>query len=160
MFCPNCAAQNADAQHYCRTCGLKLDAIASKVAEQRPSPEYSALQRKRMRCERSGVASLSIAALIALCLVMGKAFYYKFLLLGPDVLVWSAIGAIVLFALASLFFFNYPKLIRPKKVNSIQAAGPAGATGPTTNKLPEPIAFAPASVTEHSTELLPRERRL
>src|SRR5690349_20261110 len=100
MFCPNCAAPSPEDQHYCRTCGLRLATIASELAEQRPSPEYANLQKRKHRSEISGVVSLSIAGVIALCMMLGKAFYYKLMLFGPDLLFWSAFSALVLFGLA------------------------------------------------------------
>jgi len=58
MFCPNCGSKNGVEQHYCRECGLKLDAIAEAVAAQYPSNEYGALQRRKERFEKLGVLSL------------------------------------------------------------------------------------------------------
>jgi hypothetical protein len=50
MFCPNCGPQN-DSQHYCRACGLKLDAIATELTIQNPSEEVAALLKKKRRME-------------------------------------------------------------------------------------------------------------
>src|SRR4051812_24358558 len=110
MFCPNCASQNEPTQHYCRTCGLNLDSIATELALQDPSEEVAALIRKKKRMELMGKAALSISGIIALCLLLTVAIYYKLMLLGPEVLFGSAAGAMVLFLLASIFFFVYPKL--------------------------------------------------
>ncbi len=159
MFCPNCAAHNNPDQHYCRTCGLKLDAIMTDLAEQRPSVEYAKIQRRIRRFEVLGVVSLSTAGLIGLCLLLGKAFYYKLVLFGPEVLFWSAFVALMLFGLASVFFFNYSKFINFEKVNPRLAPKDVTGETPSTKKLYDGGDFQPVSVTEHSTELLPRERR-
>src|SRR5687768_2553910 len=108
MFCPNCAAQNDESQHYCRMCGLRLNAIVAELTSQKPSAEMAALLKRKRRAERLGVFSLSIAGVIALMLILSQAFYYKLLLFGPEVLFASATGALILFMLASVFFFNYP----------------------------------------------------
>jgi len=159
MFCPNCAANNNAEQHYCRACGLKLDAIATDLAEQRPSQEYAELQRRTRRSELLGVGSLSIAAIIGLCMLLGKAFYYKLTLFGPEVLFWSAFGALILFGLSSVFFFNYPKVfLKMDKVNP-RLDGNVDQNSGRTNRLPDASSFEPASVTERTTELLGRERR-
>lgn len=156
MFCPNCAAQNDESQHYCRTCGLKLDAIASELTAQKPSAEMAVLLKRKRRAEMLGVVSLSTAGVIGLMLLLSKVFYYKLLILGPELLFGSAIGALILFLLASVFFFNYPKFflkldrVNPRFGEQAEAATP-------TNKLLNDPAVEPASVTEHSTEILRRK---
>ena len=161
MFCPNCAAPNTDDQSYCRSCGLKLGAISKEVAEQFPSAEYAVLQRRKRLFEILGIGSLSIAGLIGLGSLLAKVFYYKLILFGPEVLFYSAFGALVLFALLSVFFFNYPKLFMNfEKVNPrLPAAVVNDPVSLPTNKLIEDPLFEPASVTEHSTELLPAAAR-
>ena len=160
MFCPNCAAQNDAHQHYCRTCGLKLDAISRDVAEQFPSEEYAALARKKRRFEMMGIFSLSMAGIIGLMLLLAKVFYYKMLILGPELLFMSASGALALFMLLSVVFFNYPKLfMKFDKLNSRLPPAAENESLPLeTDKLIEDRPFEPASVTEHTTELLSSRR--
>lgn len=156
MFCPNCAAPNADDHSYCRRCGLKLDAIAKTLAEQFPSVEYATLARRIRAFEIVGVFSVSIAAMVGFSILIVKAFQYKVILFGPDVLFYGAMAAFLLFGLFSVFCFNYkefvnfdklnPRLPSPEPVDKIKKV--------TTNKLIEDRMFEPASVTEHSTELL------
>ena len=157
MFCPNCAAKNNNEQSYCRSCGLKLDAISRSVTEQFPSEEYAVLQRRKQRFELLGVFSLSTAGLIGLGLLLAKVFYFKLILFGPDVLFYSATGALILFGLLSVFFFNYSKLFMDfEKVNRNLSSRQSEGPGPLiTDKLLADPPFEPASVTEHSTELLP-----
>ena len=161
MFCPNCAAPNDAEQHYCRTCGLKLDAIAADLAEQTPSAEYAVLQRRKRVFEIMGIFSISIAGFIGLSLLITKAFYYKMLLFGPEVLFYSAFAALLLFGLLSVFFFNYPKLFM--KFDNLNSRLPASTADNDvslpTNKLLNDPPFQPASVTEHSTELLSTPRK-
>jgi hypothetical protein len=158
MFCPHCAAKNDFEQNFCRSCGLKLDAISKTVAEQFPSVEYAALQKRKELMERLGVASFSIAALIGVAFVFSKIVEYKLILFGPDVMYWSAFIVLVIFGLLSVFFFNYPKLFMnfdalnprmpPTKEEEVDAAL-------ATNKLIEDRVFEPVgSVTEDSTDLL------
>ena len=155
MFCPNCAAQNEVSQHYCRMCGLRLDAIATELAAQHPSLEMAKLLNRRRRMQMLGTFSLATAGIIGLCLALAVAFYYKLAILGPELLFGSAIGALILFVLASVFFFNYPKLFMKTDANDhlpehIDLSTP-------TNKLLNDPPFEPASVTEHSTERLRRK---
>jgi len=118
MFCPNCSADNRREQNYCRSCGLKLDSISRSVAEQFPSVEYAKLQKKKELFEKLGLGSLAVTGAIGLGMILSKAAYYKLILFGSEVLFWSAFGALVLFGLLSVFFFNYPKLfMKFEKVN-------------------------------------------
>lgn len=160
MFCPNCAAPNADDHSYCRRCGLKLDAIAKTVAEQFPSVEYAALARRIRKFEIVGVASLSIAAIVGLSMLIVKAFQYKIILFGPDVLFYAAIVAFLLFGLFSVFCFNYKEFVNFEKLNPrLPVADNDDVEKWSTNKLLEDRVFEPASVTEHTTELLEIPRK-
>ena len=160
MFCPNCAAPHADDHSYCRRCGLKLDAIAKTLAEQFPSVEYAALARRIRAFEIVGVFSLSVAAIVGLSMLIVKAFQYKVILFGPDVLFYGAMAALIPFGLFSVFCFNYKEFVNFDKLNPrLPAVENAGAEKATTNKLIEDRMFEPASVTEHSTELLEIPRK-
>ena len=160
MFCPNCAAPNAEDHSYCRRCGLKLDAIAKNVAEQFPSDEYAALARRIRAFEIVGVFSLSIAAIVGLSMLIVKAFQYKVILFGPDVLFYAAFAALLLFGLFSVYCFNYKEFVNFDKLNPRLPATENGEVEKvTTNKLIEERVFEPASVTEHSTELLEIPRK-
>jgi hypothetical protein len=156
MFCPNCAAQNDDFQHYCRMCGLRLDVIAAELTIQKPSAEMAVLFKRKRRAEVLGVISLSTAGVIGLMLLLSKVFYYKLLFLGPELLFGSAIGALILFLLASVFFFNYPKFFLKLNRTNARFSDQAEAATPTAKLLNDPP-FEPASVTERSTELLRRK---
>ena len=156
MFCPNCAAQNDASQHYCRTCGLSLDVIAAELTVQNPSEEVAALLKKKRWMELMGKSALSIAGIIGLCLLLTQVLYYKLILFGPEILFGSAIGALILFLLASIFFLVYPKFfLTIDRVMPHSPERPELAT--PTNKLLNDPPFEPASVTEHSTELLSRK---
>lgn len=130
MFCPNCGSKNGIEQNYCRGCGLRLDAIAEAVAGQFPSESYAALQRRKERFEKLGVLSFAIAGFVGFSLILFKAAQYKAILFGEEVLIWSAIGAVIGSILLSLFFFSYPRLFmkgtgRPKAES--QPASPVTA---------------------------------
>lgn len=155
MFCPNCAAPNADDHSFCRRCGLKLDAISKNVAEQFPSEEYVAIANRIRKFEKIGVASLSVAAIIALSMIIIKAYEYKVILFGPNVLLYIAMAAFVLFALFSVYCFNYKEFINFDKLNPrMPSPEPNEGEKFTTSKLIEDRPFEPASVVENTTELL------
>ena len=153
MFCPNCAAQNNDSQHYCRMCGLRLDAISAELTLQKRSDEFARLFKRGRQAHMLAVYSLLIAGCIGIGLLLAEVTYYKLMILGPEILFGSALGAVILFLLASVFFFRYPKLFL-KRLPANEQAKPASPT----NKLLDDPPFEPASVTEHSTELLLEKR--
>lgn len=157
MFCPNCGADNGSEQNYCRSCGLKLDAISKNVFEQFPSNEYAQLQKRKELFEKLGLGALIAAGVLGIGMILSKAAYYKLILFGPEVLIWSAFGAFALFGLLSVFFFNYPKqFMKFKKIDPPPSPTDDGG-GTPTNKLIEDRLFEPASVVEHTTELLRRK---
>jgi hypothetical protein len=161
MFCPNCASANSTDQNYCRSCGLKLDAIAANLAEQFPSVEFAELERRTRRAQLLGVGTLSVAGLIGLAMLLGKIFYAKISLFGPDAVFWGAFIAMICFGLLSVVFFNYPQFgLKMDRVNPRLPAPPVetDTPAPGTNKLLADPPFEPASVTEHSTELLKKPR--
>ncbi|CAN5514074.1 hypothetical protein BH10ACI2_BH10ACI2_15590 [soil metagenome] len=159
MFCPNCGVKNGSEQNYCRSCGLKLDSISRNVAEQFPSVEYAKLQKRKENFEKLGLASLAMTGAIAIGMIFFKVIYYKLILFGPDVLIWSAFAAFAVFGLLSVFFLNYPKqFMKFEKLNPhLSSPDESFEAAPlATNKLIDDRAFEPVgSVTEHSTELRP-----
>jgi hypothetical protein len=128
MFCPNCGTQNDASPHYCRTCGLKLDAIATELTIQNPSKEVAALLKKKRSMELIGKSTLTISGIIGICLLLTIAVYYKLMLLGPEVLLGSAIGALSLFLLASIFFLAYPKFFFTNRTSRSAFGGGASGT--------------------------------
>ncbi len=159
MFCPSCGNEDRADQKYCRSCGLKLDAISQVVAELLPSEEHAALQRRKRMFEKLGLASLSIAGLIGLMLLVFTVALYKLILFGPEVLFVSSIVALIVFLLLSVVLIGYPKLfMRFEKVNQQLAPHDESSPTVTTGKLLEDRLFEPVpSVTENSTDLLPRQ---
>ena len=167
MFCPNCGAKNKVEQNYCRGCGLKLDAIVELVSEQFPSQEHAELQRRKEGFEKFGMHSLSIAGVIGFVLLLFKATQYKLILFGPDVLLGSAIAALIGFLLLSLFLFNYAKFfLKGKKNPSVSSplvseglSDPVDGANPVTAHLIEdrPSDYV-SSVTEDTTRTLKAQR--
>ena len=156
MFCPNCSAQNDASHHFCRTCGLKLDAIVADVAAQRPSEEFARLLMRKRRFELLGMASLSIVGIIGVSMLLAGAFFFKLQFFSFEILMRSASVALVVFALASIVLLFYPKLfMKIDQLNPRLHAEEEDQPGTvTTGKLLSDPPFEPASVTEHSTKLL------
>jgi hypothetical protein len=157
MYCPNCGEENQADQHYCRYCGLKLDAIVQMLGDQFPTMEYAKLRKRKERFEKLGLFSLSLAGFLAFALIFTKAAYYKIMLFGENVIFGAAFVAFLVFGLLSVFFFNYPKLfMKFEKINPrLPAPEKSALSSPGDTPLIEDRPFEPAnSVTEDSTELL------
>ena len=133
-------------------CGLRLDTIAAEFAAQRPSARMDETFDRRRWMQKLGLISLSMAGVVALALVFAQVFYYKLLIFGPALLFGSAMGGILLLLLAAVFFFYYPRFFMKQSYAEEQAEIECH-----TNKLLNDPPFEPASVTEHSTELLHRK---
>ena len=158
MFCPNCGKENQADQKFCRSCGLKLDAVLQVVAELLPSEECAALQKRKRIIEKLGIASLSIAGLIGLMSLIFAAALYKLVLFGPEFMFWASAIALMVFLMVAAVLIGYSKLfMRFEKADPQMAHLDESPSIPTTGKLLEDRFFQPVpSVTEHSTELLPR----
>jgi len=103
-----------------------------------------------------GIVSISTAGVIGLALLLSQIVYYKLRLLGPELLFGSATAAVIMFLLASVFFFNYSKFFIKPDWSDPHIPRQTETTTPT-NKLFNDPPFEAASVTEHSTELLKRK---
>jgi len=161
MFCPNCGKENAADQSFCRACGLKLGEIAQVVAEVLPSEENAALQRRVRAIEKLARAAFGIAGAIALMSFIFAAALYKLILFGPEVLFLASAIALAVFAMLGAGLIGYSKFFLRRGITD-GAATPIGGTSPinATGKLIEDRPFEPVpSVTENTTDLLPRKSR-
>lgn len=161
MFCPNCGAENQSEQNFCRSCGLKLDAILQAVAGQFPTKEYAELQKRREIFEKLSLFFASGFGLIGIAFLIAIVGYYKMILFGADVIFWSGFAAFMIFGLLSVFFFIYPKLfLKFEKINPQLSPIEEKQISHPTNKLLEEKTFEPiGSITENSTELLSVEKK-
>jgi uncharacterized membrane protein YvbJ len=161
MFCPNCGANNTPEQKFCRSCGLKVDAISQLVAEQTPTQEYAKLQKRKELFEKLGIFSISSFGLMGIGFLLWKVMYYKMILFGAEAIFWSAFTVFIIFGLLSVFFFNYPKLFMNfDKLNPRLAPAENEKVANPTNKLLEEKPFEPVpSIVENTTDLLPIESR-
>ena len=162
MFCPNCGTRSTVDQHFCRDCGLQLDAVVAAVSEQYPSEEYAELQRREETKKRIGVACLAIAGIIGFSMLLFRAAQYKLALLGEDVLFWSAGGALILFLILSVIFLTYPTGVKSRRGREARETDETQTFEASTRKLIDERPFEPASsVTDSTTEVLevPRVRR-
>ena len=152
MFCPSCGTKNSVGLNYCRSCGLKLDAIAEAVADQLPSQVDAAMRRRKEKAERGAFIHLSIVGLIGLALTVFFVTQYTNLgyFFGP--LLFGAIVVMIFLLVPALGHLYYAKSLKPKHLPLTEVPTPTGVT----SKLIEdrPFEPAPSSVTEDTTEFL------
>lgn len=160
MYCPNCGKENSADQSYCRSCGLKLNAIAELVAGILPDEERADLRKRKRTLEKLGLGALSIAGLIALMSFIFAAALYKLILFGPEVLFLASAIALAVFAILGAVLIGYSKFfLRPGTTDRSAQVGDASPVNPT-GKLIEDRPFEPVpSVIEDTTDLLPVKPR-
>ncbi|HEX8150901.1 MAG TPA: zinc-ribbon domain-containing protein [Pyrinomonadaceae bacterium] len=152
MLCPNCGTKTTTEHKFCRNCGMNLEPVTRALAAHL-SHGGAAAARAAREAERRAVRRMTnglfagilvvIFGVLLMAFVPGKAFKF----LG----VASALLGIVA-ALAAVF-----STLRTAAGAGAEAPPPAldGAT-PNTGRLLHEQTFdrAPASVTDHTTELL------
>jgi len=114
MYCPNCGNENADAQNFCRSCGLRLEKIALSLNEQLPTIAVQSLQERKDKLERLAVASLSVFGLGVLAFLLYNVFSKLLLSEGLLVAVLAVLGAIIFIGsgLASVILFAKAKELK------------------------------------------------
>jgi hypothetical protein len=159
MFCPNCGTTISTAQSYCRACGLGLEKIAQSVAEQRPTEFQESVQQRKERIERWGVAALSVFG--GGLLIVTLYHIVKMMIEGR---VWAGVGYLALLLLLccgiiSVILFAMANEIGSNKVKGAPAPSES-IPASTANLLPPEALDSMPSVTESTTELLPREKKV
>ena len=159
MFCPNCGTTISTEQSYCRACGLGLEKIAQSLAEQRPTQLQESIQQRKERLERWGVAALGVFGggllLIPLYQIIKMMLEGRVLAgigyLGLILVLCCGIISVILFAKANELVGSKTKQPMPP---------PESFPAVTANLLqPESLGSMP-SVTESTTELLPRDKKV
>lgn len=162
MFCPNCGANNATEQKFCRACGLNLEKTAESLVEQIPTAESASLLRREKLIEKFGnfaLGGLGVVVLFAVTILI-YTLIEKFLVSGTNVYFAVLLIAFIIFALLSLVFVAFNESLKEKKAK-LNPAVKNQLTGENeTAKLLAEKPFEPArSVTENTTGLLYAEQK-
>ena len=151
MLCPNCGTRTTTEHKFCRNCGMNLEpvslALAAHLSHGGAAAALAAREAERRAVRRmtrgltAGVAVVLFGVLMML--VPGRGFQ----ILG----LWSALIGIVA-ALAAVF----SSLRAAVEAPAYTAAHAPDTPAPPTGRLLEEQTFepVPASVTDHTTELL------
>jgi hypothetical protein len=156
MYCPNCGANNASEQSFCRACGLNLEKTAESLLEQIPTAERANLLKRERNLEKFGNIAFAGLGLVLLAGVAG--FLYtiisEMIFDGKQPWVGLLLAAFIIFAVLALAYVVLKEDIKERK----QHANPHQRNeieGEGTAKLLEEKPFEPLqSVTEATTNKL------
>lgn len=161
MFCPNCGANNATEQNYCRACGLNLEDAAKSLLAQIPSAESATLLRHEKMIDRFGMFALGGLGVVALIALTAGLWYLvtKVIIGGTNVFAVILLVSFFVFAIFSLIFVVFNESLKEKKAK-LKTPEKNELSAPQTSKLLADKPFESVkSVVEHSTELLPVENK-
>lgn len=153
MHCPGCGRQGSTDQHFCRSCGMDLEAVSEFIAGQQPvaksSPPSSGLaQTDEPRLLTRMVWGLVMCIVGVFIGVMGGRILHVNLV--------TVVGALL--ALAGGFVF-LSVILSAARASQRPVQSKALAEPKTTKQLlPEGFPEAIPSVTERTTELLKAEK--
>ena len=147
MYCPNCGSQNKKKQNYCRFCGLSLRDVERTYLNQlvfgTDTQEAQNFRNVRKAVDYIEVL-LIVTGVVALVTLYFSGYPVKFKFLS------IVIGVAFLADIVRRIIRHFERK-RFRENNKVQSL--AGTKDETT-KLIEEKMFVPASVAEHSTQLL------
>lgn len=173
MYCPRCAAQNLDDIKFCRACGTNLEVVALALSGQRRPAKLDRgkagdAQGEKSWLEKRTEAMSSIirgAGLLVASLLIGVALGL-FSNTSDWIMVWIVFaGWMACWGVIALTS-GIGTLLESKSMQRYIEQTPQEIIAPATRplltddsrKIPDALS-APTSVTEFTTEPLPKERR-
>ena len=161
MFCPNCGANNATEQKFCRSCGLNLEQSARSLLEQVPSAERANLLRREQSLERFGGIAFTGLGIALLAGLLGL-LYYIFMLniwSGRNIPLGIILMLVIVFGSMAVAYIYMIEAAKDRRTGVDPDLTRELGKGVDTGKLLEEGNFEPASVTERTTELLHVENK-
>jgi hypothetical protein len=156
MFCPKCASQNSDETKYCRGCGVDLSGVLPALGGRRS--DLTMLAEKHIDLFSRGLRGLLVGAgfLIVALVALG---------------ISSRLAVLAIFALAFSFVFLGSGISRIVQASALKRLRKPGKDKPALSaSVPdyikptrsiyetEDLAAIPASVTDHTTRHLDRDK--
>lgn len=160
MFCPKCAAQNAEGAHFCRACGTNISLVPQAILGQLPAPAEDGPRRSR-RGRKRGEPTLDEGIR---SVIMG----FGFIAVASALAIWGRqIGAQVwwfwmLIPAFGMLGKGISDIVRANQLKESQSPPqihyvepPGSLPASSTNQLRPPV----ASVTEGTTRHLGTDAR-
>ena len=163
MFCPACGSNNSTDQRFCRKCGLNLESSAKSLVEQFSASQREDLNKRERGIEKFGRIAFGGFVFVIAIAVLGLVYAIldRMVFSGNNPFVGILLMAFVIFAMLTLTYVFFREDLKAKRQKP-----PAVETVPelslptTTGRLLDESKFEPIpSVTENTTNLLPRESR-
>ena len=173
MYCPRCAAQNLDDAKFCRACGTNLESVALALSgEHRPAKlgkdrggdtldEMSWLEKRNEAVSSiiKGTGLMAASLLIGVALgLFSKAADWIIIWVG--LAGWMACWGVISMTSGIGTLLESKSMLRYIKRTSQETLAPAAQSllADDSRRIPDALA-PPISVTEYTTEPLPKERR-
>jgi hypothetical protein len=157
MYCPNCGANNANEQSFCRACGLNLEKTAESLLEQIPTAESASLLRRERNLEKFGNIAFAGFGLVLLTGVAGLVYTIisEMIFDGKQPWVGLLLAAFIIFAVLALAYVVLKEDIKERKQKTNPYRPHEIPAADKTFKLLEDKPFEPIqSVTEATTNPL------
>jgi len=163
MFCPACGSNNSTDQRFCRKCGLNLESSAKSLVEQFSASQREDLDSREHRIEKFGQVAFGGFVFVIAIVVLGLVYAIldRMVFSGNNPFVGILLMAFVIFAMLTLtyVFFREDLIAKGQKPPAVETV-PELSLPTTTGRLLDESKFEPIpSVTENTTNLLPRESR-
>lgn len=154
MFCPNCGSGNDSEQNFCRFCGLYLrDAAISLTTQLKTGDRSASLQKYRSIKRAVDIASgLLVAVLIA-----GVIADIFFMIEVTKELLSGVIAVFILLRIAQSIIGYLQRQDREISADANDRYQPTVETQPTAQLTSASMPIDPASIVDHTTQLIAHE---
>ena len=173
LYCPRCAAQNLDDAKFCRACGINLESVALALSgEHHPAKldknkgEHALDELSWLEKRNEAVSGLiKGTGLLAASLLIGMALGLfsnsnEWIIIWVGLAGWMACWGVIALTTGIGTLLESKSMLRYIKRTSQETLAPAAQSLLTDDSRRIPDALSPpVSVTEYTTEPLPKERR-
>jgi zinc-ribbon domain len=166
MFCPRCAAQNLDDAKFCRACGTNLESVALALSGQYPAKKDAKTEKSWLEKRSEAISGIIRGAgLMGASLLIGVALGLfsnakDWIVIWLVFAGWMACWGVISLTSGLGTLLESKAMLRQINRTANGTLAPAAQTLLTddSSKIPDALS-SPPSITEYTTEPLPKERR-
>jgi hypothetical protein len=123
MHCPKCGENNEEGQHFCRVCGLAIDAVEKAYrAELRKMATDESWLSERFFGRLAAVSFFSFVA-VAFGLLFSLTVYYKFEIFGKELMALFGVLGFLFLGVLSVVFYGLKKFVGGGAADEIRFHG-------------------------------------